>query len=115
MSRDTLFLLKGDFLDKGEGPFYCPECAQLQGVLSFYPKLKEQLNIRYVDFPRPRPEIVQELGEANQGCPTLVLVSANAGTLSGLNVGEHNGRKFLKGAADIGQYLARAYQVGAPH
>lgn len=113
-SRDKLFLLKADFLDKGE-KYYCPECAQLKGVLHFYPTLQEKLDVRYVDFPRPRPEVIAEVGEKNQSCPVLVLGAFDSEKCKGVNVGDFNGRKFISGAEEIGNYLAQAYGVGKPH
>jgi Protein of unknown function (DUF3088) len=45
--------------------------------LSYYPKLREQIDIRYIDFPRPRKEIVELVGGEHQGCPNLILNSTN--------------------------------------
>ncbi len=78
---DILFLLKPNFLDKfrdsDNKKYYCPDCAFLEGVLSYYPQLREQLDIRYIDFPKPRKEIVDLVGEEFQGCPNLILGSDN--------------------------------------
>ena len=65
MERDVLFLLRPDFRDaaQGEQPFFCPDSALVEGLLSFYPQLRQRLDVRYVDFPRPRPAIVALLGE----------------------------------------------------
>ena len=114
MARDTLFLLKGNFIDGGER-YYCPECAQVEGVLSFYPELRSKLDVRYVDFARPRPEIVNMIGEANQSCPVLVVGSSDAAATQGIDAGDANGKKFVAGAEQIGLYLAKAYGVAKPH
>ena len=34
---------------------------------------QDVLDVRYVDFPRPRMEILSLIGEANQSCPVLVI------------------------------------------
>ena len=73
MERDTLFLLRPDFMDGDRGPYFCPGCAELRGLLEFYPALKRVLDVRHVEFPRPRPELVELVGEENQSCPVLVL------------------------------------------
>ena len=114
MTKDRLYLLNPDFRADGKS-CYCPECAELNGVINFYPTLKEKLDIRYVDFPRPRAEIIQEIGEQNQGCPVLVIGSPKAEVLQGADIGEANGRKFISGAKQIGLYLAKAYGIGEPH
>jgi hypothetical protein len=113
--NDTLFLLKHDFPDGPGQPFYCPECAQINGVLHYYPQLRHVLEVRYVDFPRPRPEVVALIGEANQSCPVLVLGEAAGKAPDGVTVREHAGRRFVSGAEDIGNYLAAVYGSGRPH
>jgi hypothetical protein len=115
MSPNTLFLLKHDFPDGPGQPFYCPECAQINGVLHYYPQLRHVLEVRYVDFPRPRPDVVALVGEANQSCPVLVLGEAAGKAPDGVTVREHAGRRFVSGAKDIGNYLAAVYGSGRPH
>lgn len=115
MTRDILFLLKHDFPDGPGVPYYCPECAQLNGVLHYYPQLRHALEVRYVDFPRPRPEIVALIGGENQSCPVLVLAGAPPAAAEGCEIGVHQGRHFVSGAEAIGNYLSRAYGVGRPH
>lgn len=114
--KDLLFLLKPDFMSDGRGPCYCPSCATLEGLLGYYPKLRTQLDVRPVDFPRPRPAVIDELGEAHQGLPALVLKSApDDAILDGLEVRSARGQRFLTSPLDIGRYLARRYGIGEPH
>ena len=40
MSKDILFLLPPGFEDNERREF-CPECAELWGVLSYYPAIKD--------------------------------------------------------------------------
>ena len=112
MGKDKLFLLKPDFRKGDEGPFYCPECAIVEGILSFYPKLRHKLDVEYVDFARPRALVVAELGEANQGCPVLILADGRRVLDAGLEVKDANGRRFISNEAHIRRYLAAAYGVG---
>ena len=70
--KDRLFLLKPGFMDQGKGPYFCPGCAMVEGMLSFYPGLRDKIEVNYIDFPRPRPALVAEIGEENQGCPKLI-------------------------------------------
>jgi len=117
MTRDQLFLLKPGFMDGPRGPCYCPSCATLEGVLAFYPRLRDVLDVRYVDFPRPRAAVIAAIGATNQGLPALVIGSGPAAdaALAGLDVREGGGRRFLQGAGDIGRYLARRHGSGEPH
>ena len=112
MSKDKLFLLKPDFRKEDSGPFYCPECALVEGVLSFYPRLRDKLEVWYVDFAKPRAPVVAELGDANQGCPVLVLATASQVPDTTLEVKEANGRRFITNESHIRRYLAAAYGIG---
>ena len=115
MNLDRLYLLKPHFMDKDKGPYFCPGCAQMAGLLEFYPALKKQLEVRYLDFPRPRPELVDLLGEENQSCPVLVLKNAPAGVPSTIPLQQARGNWFVEGADEIARYLAHVQGVGIPH
>jgi len=115
MQRDILFLLKHDFADGPGAPFYCPECSQINGVLHYYPHLRHVLEIRYVDYPRPREDIIGLIGAENQSCPVLVLAGAPPASAAGCEISAHEGRRFVSGATEIGNYLCNAYGVGRPH
>jgi hypothetical protein len=112
---DTLFLLTHDFPDGDGAPYYCPECAQVSGVLHYYPQLRHVLDVRYVAFPRPRAAIVALVGEANQGCPVLVLGPDAPASVEGVTIGRHGDQRFVSGAMGIGRYLSATYGVGRPH
>lgn len=113
--RDTLFLLKHGFPDGPGARFYCPECALISGVLHYYPQLRDSVDVRYVDFPRPRSEVIPLVGEANQGCPVLVLGDDASSVVEGVEIGSFNGRRFISGAEGIGNYFATVYGTGRPH
>ena len=75
-----LFLLNPNFHDSRltppEQPYYCPHCAMVEGILQYYPGLREKMEVIYVDFPRPRNAIIELIGEENQGCPVLLISKA---------------------------------------
>ena len=99
---EKLFLLKPDFQDVARGAenkYFCPHCAILEGLLSYYPRLRNELSIHYVDFSRPRPDIVSLIGEANQSCPVLVLEDG----------------EFINETDDIIRYLIHNHQIGQSH
>ncbi len=112
---DTLFLLKHDFPDGPGAPFYCPECALISGVLHYYPQLRHSVDVRYVDFPRPRSAVIALVGEANQGCPVAVLGDDAPSVVEGVKIENFNGRRFINGAEGIGNYFATVYGTGRPH
>lgn len=113
---DKLFLLKPDFTDNKIDPqerlYYCPDCAMIEGVLSYYPVLREKLEIIYVDFPKPRRPIMDWLGETHQSCPVLILDNAEAEYDF---IQTANGKRFISSADQILMYLALTYQIGFPH
>lgn len=115
MAKDKLFLLKPGFPDNGEGPFYCPGCAEVEGLLGYHHLLRQQLEITYVDFPRPRPAIVELIGEANQSAPVLVLAEKPGELPPGVPVQEYQGRYFVAEAKEIGYYLAHKYGTARSH
>lgn len=45
MNRDQLYLIKPHFPDQGR-TYYCPGCAEMIGLLEFYPALKQHIEIR---------------------------------------------------------------------
>ena len=114
MNKDRLYLIRPGFFHEERGPFYCPGCAEVLGLLEHYPFLKERVSLHYVDFARPRPELVKLLGAENQSCPVLILSedSENLPLLSGLR--RTNGFAFVEGAREIGEYFALVHASGSP-
>jgi len=116
---DILFLLEPGFVDSardGEGKrYYCPDCAFLEGVLGYCPELRGQLDIRLVDFPRPRPGIVQLVGDAHQGCPNLILDPANHRYVDASRFHKAGDRLHATDTRVIVEYLAARYRVLIPH
>jgi len=111
--RDRLYLLKPNFIDQGKS-YFCPGCALVEGMLSFYPSLREKIEIHYIDFRRPRASLVAEVGDENQGCPKMVL-GGDHSVPQKVAVGEAKGRQFISEPMEICRYLASAYGYGEPH
>jgi hypothetical protein len=77
MRKPVLVLIRPNSRpDRPEG-WYCPDCAIVEGVLAYYPQLREAVDIVHVDFPRPRHALISLIGEDYQDCPCLLL---DAGT-----------------------------------
>ena len=112
MKRDILFLLPPGFEDNNRREF-CPECAEIWGVLSYFPAIKHALDIRYEPITQPRPEIVEMLGEGKWNCPTLILGDdADPGPDAQTHVaGEY---RFIDNARDIAKYFAHRYGTPFP-
>lgn len=113
--KDQLYLLKPNFFDHEEGPFFCPECALVEGMLSFYPNLREKVNVHYIDFARPRQLLISILSEDNQSAPKLILGNRSQTIPLDVNVQTYNGKKFISNQIEICKYLASTYHCGRPH
>ncbi len=111
--KDQLFVLQPGFDDQGTS-YFCPNCAQVVGFLTYFPQVRDTLEISELDFPRPRRRIVELVGEANQAMPLLILAGEPA-AVPGVTVDEVNGRRFVKNAMSIMRYLAVTRGVPIPH
>lgn len=108
-------MLKPSFPDANAGPgvFYCPHTATVEGILTFYPAIRDRLDVRYVEFPRPRHEVIAEIGEEHQACPVLVVPAGwDQATPPGRQA---RGRTFFVGAEEIGSFLAAWLGIARPH
>lgn len=114
MTKDTLFLLKAGFTDdKFPGKtFLCPQGTAVEGVLAIYPELAEKIDIRRVDFPRPRHDVIAVAGEANQALPLLVLSS---GQHSEHSTGQADDSELVTGKDNILAALAELYAIAELH
>ena len=112
-AKPILFLLRSGFTDPQHGPggFFCPECATVAGVLYYHPQVAAKLDVRLVDAPRPRAEVVALVGEEHQSCPVLVLPPGDLP--AGLPVAK--GRAFVSGPVAIVNYLADHYGTARSH
>lgn len=116
MAKDRLYLLKPDFLDGGIKQF-CTECAMVEGMLSYYPHLRQELDVKYIGFARPRPDIVAELGPEHQSSPCLVVADpARAARLApGVKLQQANGKAFVNDPYLVCDYLAATLNAGKAH
>lgn len=108
-TTDQLFILRPHFFDGERGPFYCGDSVSVEGLLSFFPTLREWIDVQYIDFPHPRAEIVARIGDANQSLPVLVLASESRVKDPQIPLSVHNGVRFINREADIRRYLSTQY------
>lgn len=116
----TLFLLNPDFNDpriSADEKYYCPHCARIEGVLHYYPRLREAIDIEYVNFQRPRQKIINLIGEENQGCPVLVIDASELEDkeLDLSSFTKRGSYLFANATGVIANYLAQKYTIGHPH
>ena len=110
--NDILFLLPPGFSDNGRRE-YCPECAEIWGLLSWFPAIKESLEIVYVPIEKPRAAMSELLGGKNQNAPTLIL-NADSPEYENCGIMKYRGQRFINNARDIGKYYAARFGTPVP-
>ena len=110
--RDTLFVMRPGFDDKGT-TYFCPYSAQVIGFLTYYPKVRDSVDVVELGWDKPREPLASLLGEAHQAAPMLVL--ATRVDVPNVKIGEANGRLFVEKTIEILRYLAATRSVPGPH
>jgi hypothetical protein len=109
--KDQLYLLRPGFMNAGMGPLYCSDSAPVEGVLSFFPQLRDLVEIHYLEFPRPRQALVGALGESNQSLPVLILAATRKVKDDELEPKSANGKFFFTDEKSIRHYLSTQYDL----
>lgn len=114
MVRDKLILLNVDFVDPAfpDKIFYCWHCVLIEGLLSCYPDLAEQIDIERISWPKPRQEIIDLIGHENQIVPVLILADDAP---EGLETGRFGDRRFVNDKDAILYALSVRYGIADPH
>ena len=109
-----LYLLKRDFLD-GDTQYFCPYCLRVEGLMAMFPEIRHNIEIRYVDFTKPRGELPSYLGEANQSCPNLVLTEGDKFGSQKFSVVAPTGTRHIDKTDDIIQYFIERFDLPKMH
>jgi len=109
--KDQLYLLRPGFMNAGMGPLYCSDSAPVEGVLSFFPQLRDLVDIHYLEFPRPRKALVEALGESNQSLPVLILAANRQLKDQELEPSRVNGKLYFTNEKSIRHYLSTQYDL----
>lgn len=113
--RDQLFLLRPGFEDEG-ATWFCPYSAQVMGMLTYYPELRETVDVHELAYEKPRHPVVDLLDENHQALPMLVLGDEHPGAhVDRVTIGEVNGKKIVEKTIEILRYLAATRGLPAPH
>ncbi len=114
MEKSILYMLTPWVEDNNQGPFYCPDCAIVEGYFFYAPEAKDQIEIRAVNFAKPRKELVAVLGEENQSSPVLVLRD-EAKPPEYAKKSLTTGKSFIDDPKMICEYLSKVYNTAKPH
>ena len=111
MRKPILFLLPPGFEANGRREF-CPECAEMWGVLAYYPAIREAVEIVYVDIEQPRQPICDLLGEGHFNAPTLAL--PETAPMPSFAKRAPTGLAYLDSARSIAAYFAHRFGTAMP-
>lgn len=107
--KDQLFMLRPGFHADGRDPLYCGDSVSVEGFLSYFPHLREVVDVIDIDAARPRQEIVALLGVEHQSAPVLVLGDKDDGEFQGVKLAEN--QRFIDDPGAIRAYLSARYGV----
>lgn len=102
--------MKPGFVNAGLGPFYCGDSVAVEGLLGFYPQLRDRIDIVYIDFPRPRQAIVDAIGEDQQSVPVLILADTSTEP-EPIRSKSANGRRYIADEKQIREYLSLTHDL----
>jgi hypothetical protein len=109
--KDKLFLMKPGFKIEEKGPYYCSDSVSVEGLLGFFPELREKVDVTYIAFPRPRGAVVDLIGADHQSIPVLVLADGRVVKDGSIAVSTAQGHGYIDSEADIRKYLSSQYGV----
>jgi len=112
--KDKLFILRPGFFSGSEGPYYCGDAVAIEGLLGFFPQLRNEVDVEYIDAQRPRMAIVELIGEANQSAPVLVLAAGRVPVDGGVETRVEGQTRFIDSPDHIRRYLSSQYGVAHP-
>jgi hypothetical protein len=108
--KDILFILKAPFVDGGFD-WYCNDCMTLEGALVVNPHWADKVDVRRVDYERPRRDVIALVGEERQGLPMLVMDKARAPGDAEI-IGDY---AILQDVRAIGRALTSRHGGAGPH
>ncbi|MES1975437.1 MAG: DUF3088 domain-containing protein [Pseudomonadota bacterium] len=109
--KDQLYLMRPGFTNAGLGPFYCGDSVSVEGMLSFFPELREKIDVHYIAFPRPRQPLIDALGDQYQSVPVLILGDQSTLLDVGAETRKARGRRFYDDEKKIRQYLSLRFRL----
>ena len=117
MTQTILYLLKSKFIDPTHGDdaqFFCPQCSPIEGLLAMFPDVRQALDVRYVDFVRPRGDMAAFV-EDNQGCPQIVLPDGDDIYSKAISVAGVGAVRRIDDHNDVQRYLIDRFDLPKAH
>ncbi len=109
--KDDLYILRPGFQKNAEGSYYCGDSVAVEGLLSFFPELRDLASVHYIAASRPRADLVGRIGEANQSAPVLILAEGIATRDASIAVKTYGTARFVDTPDVIRRCLSSQYGV----
>jgi hypothetical protein len=107
--KDQLYLMRPGFTNAGLGPFYCGDSVSVEGMLSFFPELRDRIDVHYIAFPRPRQPLIDALGDQYQSIPVLILDDETVAVDTMAEPRKAGGHRFYDDEKKIRQFLSARF------
>lgn len=116
MAETILYILKSKFPDPKHGDqlFFCPQCSAIEGLLAMFPDVRQNLDVRYVDFARPRGNMAEFVGD-NQSCPQIVLPDGDDAYSVGLSEAGRDVTQRIEAPTVVQRYLIQRFDLPQSH
>ena len=116
-NKPVLYLFKTNFTDSKHKDklFFCPYCTQVEGMMSLFPIIRQEIEIRYVNFEKPRGALNTLCGEANQSCPQLVFINSDDEISSAYSVAGIAKVKRIDQTLNILDYFSEKFDLSERH
>ena len=105
MKKPQLFLLKPGYGKAADQ--FCPDCALVMGYFDYQPHMREHVDIKLIDFDRPRHDLVKLLGEHLQNSPALIFSEGEQP--QDISLSENTKRAYINDGRAICQWLGQTY------
>ena len=116
-NKPVLYLFKTNFTDSKHKDklFFCPYCTQVEGMMSLFPIIRQEIEIRYVNFEKPRGALNTLCGEANQSCPQLVFINGDDEISSSYSTAGIGKIKRIELTLSILDYFSKKFDLAKRH
>lgn len=115
--KAVLYLLKNNFTDPaypGE-TFFCPHCLRMEGLLALFPAVRQNINVCYVDFAKPRGALPNFAGIDNQSCPQLIFPRGDDTHSPKFSTGGLSETRRIVSTQDILDYFIERFELPNIH
>ena len=113
--RLILYLYKRDFIDHGDQHYFCPFCLRVEGLMAMFPEIRHNVEVRYVDYEKPRGKLPVLVGEQQQSCPQLLLPEGDDDISGQYSIKASTGMLHIEKTDQIIDYFINRFNLPKIH